>query len=323
MSDAESTAGPERSETDLSVSIVNANSRKPLLACLESMRASLTDQVRVEIVVLDNASDDGSADAVRNRFPDVHVIEQEFRTGFAVNQNKAIRATTGRYVYLVNPDTLSADWAFARLVAELDAHPQVAALGPRLIYPDGKQQDSAWRFPTPVVSVLGLLTIGRLPTAQSVGDRSRSVDWLMGSAMVLRRRALVDVGLFDESFFMYFEETDLCLRLRKAGWDVCYFPAVSVVHQKAESTSDIPDRRINEWWRGHHRYWRKHHSRAGARTAALALGVRYVGAGLAGRRDSAHRARMWLHARNSLRVPGPGLRELAEEWNRTRAPDAE
>jgi hypothetical protein len=301
---------------DLSVSIVNANSHDALLECLKSMEGSLTDEVDVEIVVLDNASDDRSADAVRKCFPQVRLIEQASREGFGVNQNRVIRATRGRYAYLVNPDTFSDDWGFARLVAELDDHPRVAALGPRLVYPNGEQQESAWRFPTPFASVLGLATLGRVGIEQSVGELPRSVDWLMGSALVLRREALDDVGLFDESFFMYFEETDLCLRLRKAGWELQYFPALTVVHQKAESTADLPERRINEWWRGHHRYWRKHHSSLGARVAAIAMGARYAGAALRSRRDPAHRARMRLHARNSLRVVGPGLRELADEWNR-------
>jgi hypothetical protein len=301
---------------DLSVSIVNANSREALLACLESMYRGMSEDVDVEIVVLDNASDDGSAGVVRRLFPQVRVIEQKLRAGFGANQNTAIRATSGRYVYLVNPDTSSDDWGFARLVAELDRHPRVAALGPRLVYPDGEQQESAWRFPTPRVSLVGLATLGRVGSVQSVGQLARSVDWVMGSALALRREALDEIGLFDESFFMYFEETDLCLRLRKAGWDVWYFPELTVVHQKAESTTDLPERRINEWWRGHHQYWRKHHSPAGARVAALAMGARYAGAALRAR-DAAHRARMRLHARDSVRVIGPGLRELADEWNRS------
>ena len=131
--------------TDLSVSIVNTNSRELLLACLESLKGG---QTPVELVVLDNASEDGSADAVRERFPDVRVIAQPFRAGFGANHNTVIRATEGRYVYVLNEDTTAGDWAFDRIVAYLDAHPRVAALGPRLVYPDGRLQDSAWRFPT-------------------------------------------------------------------------------------------------------------------------------------------------------------------------------
>jgi N-acetylglucosaminyl-diphospho-decaprenol L-rhamnosyltransferase len=295
--------------TDLSVSIVNTNSRELLLACLETLPRG------ADVVVLDNASEDGSADAVRGRFPGVRVIAQAFRAGFGANHNTVIRATEGRYVYVLNEDTTADDWAFERIVAYLDAHPRVAALGPRLVYPDGHLQDSAWRFPTPLVSTLGLLTVGKLGVKQSAGDASRRVDWVMGAALVLRREALEEVGLFDEEFFLYSEEVDLQLRLRQAGWEVHYFPGATVVHHESQFSAEIPERRINEMWRSRHRYWHKHHGGIGARVAALATGGQYaVRAAVAplARRSS---RRMLLHARDSWRVNGPGLRELADEWN--------
>lgn len=298
---------------DLSVSIVNTNSRALLLACLESLAG--TD---AEIVVLDNASEDGSADTVRERFPDVRVIAQSHRAGFGANHNTVIRATTGRYVYVLNEDTTAGDWGFEALTAYLDDHPRVAALGPRLVYPDGRLQDSAWRFPTPLVSMRALLTLGRLGVTQSRGDAPRVVDWVMGAAVVLRREALDEVGLFDESFFLYSEEVDLQARLHRAGWEVHYFPRVSVVHHESQFSADIPERRINEMWRSRHRYWQKHHSGAGARIAALSTGAQYaVRAALSSvaRRDAGTGARMRLHARDSWHVTGPGLRELADEWN--------
>ena len=296
--------------TDLSVSIVNTNSRELLLACLETLRG--TD---AELVVLDNASEDGSVAAVRERFPDVRVIAQEFRAGFGTNHNTVIRATEGRYVYVLNEDTTADDWGFARIVAYLDAHPRVAALGPRLVYPDGRLQDSAWRFPTPLVSTLGLLTVGKLGVKQSRGETAHAVDWVMGAALVLRRRALDEVGLFDEDFFLYSEEVDLQFRLRRAGWEVHYLPDVTVVHHESQFSAEIPERRINEMWRSRHRYWRKHHSGAGARVAALATGGQYaVRAAVAPLARRSPR-RMLLHARDSWRVTGPGLRELADEWN--------
>jgi N-acetylglucosaminyl-diphospho-decaprenol L-rhamnosyltransferase len=304
--------------TDVSVSIVNTNNRELLVACLESLEPCVTPDDGVEVVVLDNASEDGSAEAVRARFPQVRLIAQEFRAGFGANHNSVIRATAGRYVYVLNEDTTSDDWGLARLVREMDAHPRVAALGPRLIYPDGRHQRSAWRFPTPTVSLLGLPTLGRVGINQSTGTRPRSVDWVAGAALFLRREALDDVGLFDEGFFIYFEEVDLCLRVRQAGWDVRYFPEVTVVHHESQFSVDIPERRINEMWRGRRRYWQKHHSPAGVRIAALATGAQYLGAAAVGviRRDGTHRASMRLHARNACRGGGPGLRELADEWNR-------
>jgi len=298
---------------DLSVSIVNTNSRALLLACLDSLAGT-----EAEIVVLDNASEDGSAEAVRERFPDVRVIAQSHRAGFGANHNTVIRATTGRYVYVLNEDTTAGDWGFEALTAYLDTHPRVAALGPRLVYPDGRLQDSAWRFPTPLVSALSLATLGRLGVTQSRGDVPHVVDWVTGAAVVLRREALDEVGLFDEAFFLYSEEVDLQARLHRACWEVHYFPRVSVVHHESQFSADIPERRINEMWRSRHRYWRKHHTGAGARVAALATGAQYaVRAALSSvaRRDPGLGARMRLHAHDSWRVTGPGLRELADEWN--------
>jgi GT2 family glycosyltransferase len=299
--------------TDVSVSIVNTGSRELLLACLESLAGAAA-----EIVVLDNASEDGSAEAVRERFPEVRVIAQEFRAGFGANHNTVIRSTTGRYVYVLNEDTTADDWQLERLVGYLDEHPRVAALGPKLVYPDGRRQDSAWRFPTPLVSTLGLLSLGRVGVKQSRGETARSVDWVMGAALLLRRAALDEVGLFDEGFFLYSEEVDLQFRLRRAGWEVHYVPEATVVHHESQFSSAIPERRINEMWRSRHRYWRKHHSTLGARFAAISTGVQYAArAALSpvARREPGLATRMRLHARDAWRVTGPGLRELAEEWN--------
>ena len=296
---------------DVSISLVNTNSRELLLDCLESLQGA-----EAEIVVLDNASEDGSAAAVRERFPEVRLIEQRRRAGFGANHNTVIRATSGHYVYVLNEDTTSADWGLERMVAHLDANPRIAALAPRLEYPDGRLQDSAWRFPSPAVAALGLLTLSRAGIVQSGGRETRDVDWAMAAALVLRREALDEVGLFDEEFFIYSEETDLCLRLREAAWRTQYFPSVTVVHHESQFSAGIPERRINEMWRGRHRYWRKHHSPAGARAAALATGAPYALRGALRARDRDFAARMRLHARNSLAVTGPGLRELAEDWNR-------
>jgi N-acetylglucosaminyl-diphospho-decaprenol L-rhamnosyltransferase len=301
---------------DVSVSIVNTNSRELLLACLASLEEAVASGV--EVVVLDNASEDRSRDAVRHRFPDVRVIPQEHRAGFGANHNKVISTTAGGYVFVLNEDTTSDDWGFERIVEYMNAHPRVGALGPRIVYPDGRRQHSAWRFPTPLASLLSLPTLGRIGIAQSHGDAPRPVDWVMGAALLLRRRALEEVGPFDEDFFIYSEEVDLQLRLRRPGWEVHYFPTVTVVHHESQFSAEIPERRINEMWRSRHRYWRKHHSPLGARVAALSTGLQYAARAAVARlvrRDRAFAGRMRLHARDAWRVTGPGLRELAEEWN--------
>jgi GT2 family glycosyltransferase len=314
---------------DVSVSIVNTNNCEMLLACLESLTADDHGDVDVEIVVLDNASEDGSAAAVRERFPTVRLIAQEFRNGFGANHNTVIRATSGRYVYILNDDTTAADWGFQKMVSYLDARPRAGALGPRIVYPDGTRQDSAWRFPSPLRTAVGALTLNQFVWAQSRAGKRRLVDWTSGAAMLVRRAALDEVGLFDERFFIYSEEVDLCRRIRRAGWEIHHFPDVTVTHHQFGTSESTPERRINEMWRSRHLYWQKHHSRIGARAAALLTGWQYLSrAGIAAvllRMPERLRPRIFsqpvdpkqfrLHAKGSWRVTGPGIRELAEEWN--------
>jgi N-acetylglucosaminyl-diphospho-decaprenol L-rhamnosyltransferase len=321
---------PGAGTPDVTVSIVNTSSRELLLECLDALERD-REGVSVEVVVLDNASDDGSVAAVRERFPDVRVIAQEFRAGFGANHNTVIRATTGRYVYVLNEDATVEPGSFPRMTAYMDAHPHVAVLGPRIRYPDGREQPSAWRFPTPGAAALGTLTLGRAGLVQSGGNAVRRVDWAMACALLLRRSALEHVGIFDEGFFIYAEETDLCRRLADAGYETHYFPSVSVYHHVSQFSAKIPERRINEHWRSRRRYWAKHHSSAGARAAAVLTGCQYAArAGIAAlvlrlpqrarpvRVTEVDPGQFRLNARNAWRgVDGEGLSELAEEWNRT------
>jgi len=311
------------------VSIVNTSSRDLLLACVESLEQGATREVSVEVVVLDNASDDGSAAAVRERFPRVRVIEQRFRAGFGANHNTVIRATTGRYVYVLNEDTISEPGSLDRMVAYMDAHPRVGALGPGVVYPDGRHQTSAWRFPTPTAAAIGTLTLGKAGIVQSEGTRPKRVDWAMACALLVRRAALDEVGDFDERFFIYAEETDLCRRLAAAGWETYYLPDVVITHYVSQFSANVPERRIVEHWRSRHQYWAKHHSPFGARTAALLTGLQYAARGAVcsallhvpqSRRPAyashATAASFHLQARNAWHgETGPGLAELAAEWN--------
>ncbi len=279
--------------------------------------------------MLDNASEDGSVAAVHEQFPRVRVIEQPFRAGFGANHNRVIGETDGRYVVLLSHDAKPEPGALAALVAFADAHPRAAVVAPRLRYPDGSPQANAWRFPSPSVAALGTLTLGRVGVVQSRGEEARRVDWAMGAALLLRRAALDEVGLFDESYFMFSEETDLCFRLVRAGWETWFEPGAVVIHHDSALRDEVPEERIAEEWRSRHRYWHAHHSAAGVRVAAAATAVQYAARGgiamaanrvRAGSYDPSFAARMRLHARSAWRGPeGPGLRELADEWNRQHA----
>ena len=312
----------------VAVLVVTMDTRDDVLACL----ASLQGEPDVEIAVLDNVSGDGTAGAIRERYPAVRVIEADRRRGFGANNNILIRATEAPYVYLLNPDTVSQPGSVAALADVLDANPRVAAVGPRVVFGNGRVQDNAWRFPSPATCVRAALTLGRGGITQSGGDTPRQVEWAMACALMLRRSALDEVGLFDEGFFMYSEETDLERRLAQVGHEVRWTPATTVVHHQGHSTAAVPERRVNEEWRGRHRYWVKHHSPTGRRVAACALGVQYALLTVIGAVLLRLPARLrpvpvapsdptiWrLGSRNAFAgVRGPGLEELAAEFNSRR-----
>jgi GT2 family glycosyltransferase len=309
---------------DLVVAIVNHSNRADTLACLESLAGDTGRRVSVHVVVLDNASDDGSLDAIRSAHPGVEVIAQDVRRGFGANQNTIMQATRSRYVLTLNNDTLVAHGALDALVDHLDEHPAVGAAGPRVVGPDGEPQLSAWTFPTVWNAAVHVLAGSR-----PAGSAPTEVGYLSGCALMLRRSVLTRIGGFDEDYFMYAEEKDLCRRIHDAGYAVQLVPSASVVHLEARSSSGASQRRDTEFWRSQRLYLRKHHSAAAvlaieAQTAAqrlvLAAAVALAGAlpaGLRRRELEPGLARaLARQARSSLRPPkGAGLRELADEHN--------
>ena len=311
---------------DVTISIVNHGRRDALLSLLRSLEPELHGPLDAEVVVLDNASEDGSVDAVQGSHPRVRVIAQGHRAGFGANHNRVIASTGGRWVLLLSHDAEVSLGSLASLVEYGDARPEVGAVAPRIRYPDGRPQPSAWRFPSPLTAALATPTLARVGVVQSTGDGPRRVDWAMGAALLLRREALDRVGLFDEGFFMYSEETDLLRRFARAGYETHFLPSVSVVHHDSDLRTELPRERIAEEWRSRHRYWDKHHSRTGARVAAALTGAQYAARSAlaaAARRvrpgsyDASFPERMRLHARAAWgHARGPGLREAAEAWNR-------
>lgn len=241
---------------DLSVVIVSYNVRELLLDCLASIEASLAGSGRgCEVIVVDNASPDGSADAVRRRFPEVRVLGRAANAGFAAATNDGIRAARGRVIALLNPDTTVVGDALGTLADFLAANPAVGVAGPRLVYPNGATQPSRRRFPTRLTGFLESTIIqdfwhdNRVLRRYYLADRddgeTQEVDWLVGACLVARREAITQAGLFDERFFMYSEEVDWCYRVRAAGWRIAYVPqAVIVHHEGASSRQDLPARRI-------------------------------------------------------------------------------
>lgn len=252
---------------DLSVIVVSYNTRELLARCLRSLGPGARETPH-EIVVVDNASGDGSAEMVGREFPRVLLIANPANVGFARAANQGIRAARGEFPALVNSDAEAPRGSLDALVAFLRARPAVGAVGPRTLGPDGHPIRSAFRFPSllrPYLNFAALRWIAgdafslSYPAGARAMEEGGEVDWLSGACLVLRRKALDQVGPLDERFFMYFEDTDLCRRLRQGGWAVWYWPQVRVVHHVGGSSGRDRERLRLELRRSCLHYFRVHH----------------------------------------------------------------
>ena len=231
---------------DLSVVIVSHESRDDIVGCLDSLRA-LPDRVSREVIVVDNASNDGTADLVARQYPEVRLIRKRHRDGFATNANVGAVAAAGRHVLFLNPDTVVFSDSLDRLVDHLDTHPECGVVGPRLVYPDGRHQASARRFPTPVTTVVRRTPLRWLIGATSGVERHlmedtalsdvMQVDWMLGAVVAVRREAFHAIGGFDDRFRLYCEDIDLCWRFHEAGFRVEYLTTATVQHALGELTA--------------------------------------------------------------------------------------
>ncbi|MFQ6132582.1 MAG: glycosyltransferase family 2 protein [Armatimonadota bacterium] len=256
---------------DVAICIVNHNTRDLLLECLDSIKRHAD---AAEVVVVDAASTDGSAAAVRERHPDVRVIELERNLGFGAGCNRGIEATKGEAVLLLNADTRLTGSALGAMTEALAAEETVALVGPRLVGPDATLQRSCRTFPTLLTAFFAYTGLSKaFPRSRLFGryemgwwdyDERREVDWLSGACMLVRRSSLAEVGLFDEDYYMYAEEADLCMRLRRAGRRVVYEPAAEVVHHEGASTSQRWPEMVMASHRSTLRFFRKHYGRASA-----------------------------------------------------------
>jgi GT2 family glycosyltransferase len=232
---------------DLAVSIVSYRTPDLLATCLSALEAQRAD-LRLDVTVVDNASGDGSAELVADRFPWACLVRNPRNVGFGAAHNQTLReaVTRARCLLVLNADTVPAAGALRHLVSFLDAHPDVAVVGPRLRYPDGRTQPSRRRFPTPLTLFLESTQVQRFWSDNHVlrryyvadrsDDQTQEVDWLVGACLCVRSEAARQVGLFDERFFLYSEELDWCRRFRAAGWRVVYSPEAEVMHLEGAST---------------------------------------------------------------------------------------
>ena len=262
----------------LSIIIVNWNTREMLAQCLHSVVA----QTDAEIIVVDNASSDGSVEMVRQQFPTVRLLANRENVGFARANNQAIQQSTREFLLLLNSDTVVHERALERLVVFLSQRPAVGAVGARLLNGDGSLQSSCRPMLTPAREFWRLLFLEKLyPIAnydQHLWDTvtPRQVDTLKGACLLLRRTALDQVGLLDEQYFMYTEETDICYRLSQAGWQLWYLPTAVVTHFGEAASNQVADRMYLQLYRSKVQFYRKFGGRNRARLFKSLMMIAYL-----------------------------------------------
>jgi GT2 family glycosyltransferase len=262
---------------EVSIVVVNHDTRDLLARCLESVHAQ--EGVQVETIVVDNASGDGSADLVAERFPEVQLVRLSDNAGFARANNVAFDRCRGELVLLLNSDAFLAPGALAELVEGARRHPGAAAVGPRLLNADGTLQRSAWPFPRPGRVLLEafalhrpLSRLGLLEDLRTwAHDDERAVEFLIGACLLIRRDALAEVGGFDERFWLYGEEADLCRRFAARGWEVVLVPSAECTHIGGASSAGSSWTRLHWFYRGQRNFLRKHSRRGAWPLARLAL----------------------------------------------------
>ena len=250
----------------LSVVIPSWNTRELLAACLAALFAA--DLPATEVIIVDNGSADGSADMVAERYPDVQLVRNAENRGFAGGCNQGMERARGKYVLLLNSDTEVARDAIARLIAWCDAHPEYAAAAPLLHHPDGRVQPSLKRFPTLATALWFSTPLERwFPNNRELKryfmldadqERSADVDQPPAACLLVRRDVLTEVGHFDESLWLFYNDVDLSKRMARAGYKTRYVAEARVLHHEGASTSKFA-RFVVEWQRNRLTYYRKHH----------------------------------------------------------------
>jgi GT2 family glycosyltransferase len=260
----------------LSIAIVNWNTRELLSNCLESI-FSYPPDCPFNVVVVDNASSDGSDEMVREHFPQVCLITNKENAGFAKANNQAISTTDSKYILLLNPDTVVLPDALQMLVEFMESNPGAGAAGSRVLNPDGSLQTSCYVAPTLSHEFFRLFHLSRLYPDSAYQmknwntNTSRPVDIIQGDCLMLRKSALDQVGLLDESFFIYSEDVDLCYRLQRANWGLYWVPKAQVIHYGAQSTHQVAAEMFLQLYQSKLMCMRKHHGQVAGTTYKFLL----------------------------------------------------
>ena len=280
---------------DLTIVIVSWNVRDLLRRCLSSILGigdwrldmeSPISPIQTEIIVVDNASTDGSPEMVRAEFPGVRLVVDAENRGFTAANNQGLALSQGRFLLLLNPDTEVGGDALATMVHYMIDHADVGALGPQLRYPDGSLQSSRRRFPTLATALIESTVLQQwwaknrvldsYYMADTADDAIQPVDWVVGACFLVRREVYDQVGGLDEGFFMYSEELDWCRRIKDAGWAVVYLPTATVIHHEGKSSEQVVPARHIYFQSSKVRYFRKHHGSLQAEFLRCFLLATYV-----------------------------------------------
>ena len=255
----------------LSIVIVNWNTKDLLMACLDSLsKQQIT--YKTEIIVVDNASSDGSAEIVNKNYQHVKLIRNDMNLGFGKANNIGMKQSHGRYICLLNSDVVVLPGCIESLIKFMDQNKSIGISSPKILSPDMIMQSTCRKLPSLWNNICETLYLNRLfPKSNLLSGEHMTffdhatiskVEGLAGCCLMIRKAALDQAGLFDERFFIYFEETDLCKRFRLAGWDIVYFPDAAIIHHHAGSSSKDPVRFNIEFIKSQMQYWKKNHSKA-------------------------------------------------------------
>lgn len=270
---------------DISVVIVSWNAKKFLLECLQSLASQQTSS-NMEIIVVDNASTDGSPEAVSEQFPNVRLIKNNENLGFGKANNIGIKHSAGNYIYLINSDIKVLDGCLDRLLNYIEKSPTIGILGPKILNADLSLQSSCRQFPSLWNNFCYALGLSRVfPDSRIFSgehmfyfkhDKIKKVDVLVGCFLMVRRSAFAQVGLLDEQYFMYAEDVDWCKRFWKAGWEVVFFPDAQAIHYRGASSSNSPLQFSLEQEKSSLKYWKKHHSKPAQITIFFIIILKHI-----------------------------------------------
>jgi hypothetical protein len=260
---------------DLSVIIVNWNTKDLLCQCIDSLTQTLK-KMDTEIFVVDNGSTDGSVAAIREKFPRVRLVENQVNLGFARANNQAISLSSGEYLLFLNPDTRVKDEAIPTMLSFMSSHAKAGLVGAQLLNADGSKQNSIANFPSLATellnkSLLRWLFPEKFPGKERDYPGPVEVDSVIGACMLVRRETVEQVGLLDEGYFLFLEETDWCYRMKKAGWEIYHIPGAKLLHFQGKSAEVEKAKARIEYYRSLYHYFRK--NRGSFQTSALSVGL--------------------------------------------------